>query len=131
MMIENQKIDEINTVTVATVAFKGFLYSGEFTYEVKDLRNKRSFKNTSLLRSDITFSNLDEYVIVSLKRSKTNYDHVRVDIIIAATATLTYPVRALRRLFEEDPQPMDSPFFRLSIRLLSYQKFVAVTRQRL
>ena len=120
MMIENQKIDEINTVTVATVAFKGFLYSGEFTYEVKDLRNKRSFKNTSLLRSDITFSDLDEHVTVSLKRSKTDYDHVGVDVIIAATATPTCPVRALRRLFEDDPQLLDSPLFRLSTGPLSY-----------
>jgi hypothetical protein len=130
-MTENQKIDEINTVAAATVAFGGFLRSGEFTYEAKDLRNKRSFKNTSLLRSDITFSDLDEHVTVSLKRSKTDYDHVGVDIIIAATATPTCPVRALRRLFEEDPQPMDSPLFRLSTGPLSYQKFVAVTRQRL
>jgi hypothetical protein len=130
-MTENQKIDEINTITAATVTFRGFLHNGEFTYEAKDLRNKRSFKNTSLLRSDITFNDLDEYITVSLKRSKTDYDYVGVDIIIAVTATPTCPVRALRRLFEEDPQLIDSPLFRLSTGLLLYQKFVAVTRQRL
>jgi hypothetical protein len=130
-MTKDQRIDEINIVAAATVAFGGFLRSGEFTYEAKDLYNKRSFKNTSLLRSDITFSDLDEHVIVSLKRSKTNYNHIGVDIIIAATATPTYPVRALRRLFEDDPQPLDSPLFRLSTGPLSYQKFVATIRQRL
>ena len=130
-MTENQKVDEINTVAAATVVYGGFLYSGEFIYEAKDLRNKRSFKSTSLLRSDITFSDLDEHVIISLKRSKTDYDHVGVDIIIAATATPTCPVRALRRLFEEDPQPIDSPLFRLSSGPLLYRKFVSTVRQRL
>jgi hypothetical protein len=66
-MTENQRIDEINTIAAATVAFGGFLRSGEFTYEAKDLRNKRSFKSTSLLRSDITFSDLDEHVTILLK----------------------------------------------------------------
>jgi hypothetical protein len=131
MITENQRIDEINTTAAATVAFGGFLHSGEFTYEAKDLHNKRSFKSTSLLRLDITFSDLDEHVTISLKRSKTDYDHVGVDIIIAATATPTCPVQALRRLFEEDPQPLDSPLFRLSSGPLSYHKFVAIVRQRL
>ena len=36
-MTESQKIDEINTVAAATVAYGGFLRSGEFTYESKDL----------------------------------------------------------------------------------------------
>jgi hypothetical protein len=131
IMTANQKIDEINTVAAATIAYAGFLRSGEFTYEAKDLRNKRAFQNTSLLRSDITFSDLDEHVILSLKRSKTDYDHVGVDIIIAATGTPTCPVQALRRLFEEDSQPIDSPLFRLSSRPLSYRKFVSTVRQRL
>jgi hypothetical protein len=130
-MTESQKVNEINTVAAATIAYKGFLRNGEFTYKLKDLRNKRTFSSTSLLRSDITFSDLDEHVIVSLKRSKTDYDHVGVDIIIAATGTLTYPVWALRRLFEEDPQPRDSPLFRLSSSALLYRKFVAIVRSRL
>jgi hypothetical protein len=91
-MTENQRVDEINTVAVAIVAFRGFLWSGEFTYEAKDLYNKHSFKSTSLLRSDITFSDLDEHVTVLLKQSKTDYDYVGVNIIIAATATPTCPI---------------------------------------
>jgi hypothetical protein len=88
---------------MAIVAFKGFFYSGKFTYKAKDLYNKCSFKNTSLLYSDIIFSNLNEYIIVLLKRSKTNYNYIGIDIIIAVIATPTYPVRALCRLFEDDP----------------------------
>jgi hypothetical protein len=102
-MTKDQRIDKINIVAMATIAFGGFLYSGEFTYEAKDLCNKRSFKNTSLLCSDITFSDLDEHIIVSLKQSKTNYNYIGVDIIIAVTATLTCPVQVLRRLFEDNP----------------------------
>jgi hypothetical protein len=89
---KDQRINEINIIAAATVVFGGFLRSSEFTYKAKDLYNKRSFKNTSLLCSDIMFSDLDEHIIVLLKQSKTNYNYIGVDIIIAATATPTYPV---------------------------------------
>ena len=130
-MTESQRVDEINVVAAATIAYRGFLHSKEFTYKLKDLRNKHSFINTSLLRLDITFSDLDEHVTVLLKRSKTDHDHIGVDIIIAATGTLTCPIRALRHLFEEDPQPIDSPLFRFSTGALLYRKFVSMVRQRL
>jgi surface polysaccharide O-acyltransferase-like enzyme len=91
-MTENQRIDEINTIAMAIIAFRGFLYSGEFIYEAKDLCNKRSFKSTSLLCLDITFSDLNEYVIILLKRSKTDYNYISVNIIIAVIATLTCPI---------------------------------------
>jgi hypothetical protein len=74
---------------MAIVAFKGFLYSDEFTYKAKDLYNKRSFKNTSLLCLNIIFSDLDEHITVLLKWSKTNYDYISINIIIAVTATPT------------------------------------------
>jgi hypothetical protein len=128
IMTNKQKIDEVNIVAVATVAYGGFLRSGEFTYEAKDLQDKRAFASTSLLRSDITFGDVDEHVILSLKRSKTDYDHVGVDIVIATTGNSTCPVRALRRLFKEDSQPMDSPLFRLSLGALLYNKFFVIVR---
>jgi hypothetical protein len=80
---------------------------------------------------DITFSDLDKHIIVSLKQSKTDYNHIRVNIIITATGTLTCPIRALRRLFEEDLQPRDSPLFWLSSSALSYHKFVAIVHSQL
>jgi hypothetical protein len=36
-MTESQKIDEINIVAAATIAYRGFLHSGEFIYKSKDL----------------------------------------------------------------------------------------------
>jgi hypothetical protein len=89
-MTENQRIDKINTITAATIAFKGFLYSGKFTYKAKNLYNKRSFKSTSLLCLDIIFSDLDKHITISLKQSKTNYNYISINIIIAAIATPTY-----------------------------------------
>jgi hypothetical protein len=77
---------------MAIIAFRGFLYSGEFTYKAKDLYNKRFFKNTSLLCLNIMFNDLNEHIIVSLKRSKTDYNYINVDIIIAIIATLTCPI---------------------------------------
>jgi hypothetical protein len=77
---------------MAIVAFKGFFYSGKFTYKAKDLYNKRFFKNTSLLCLNIMFNDLNEHIIVSLKRSKTDYNYINVDIIIAIIATLTCPI---------------------------------------
>jgi hypothetical protein len=90
--MESQRVDEINIVAIATIAYRGFLCSREFTYELKDLRNKRSFVDTSLLRLDITFSDLNKHVIVSLKRSKIDHDHIRVDIIIVVIGTPTCPI---------------------------------------
>jgi len=114
---------------VAIIAYIGFLCSGEFIYKAKDLRNKRAFQNISLLQSDIIFNNLDKHIILLLKQSKTNYNHVRVNIIIAAIGTLTYPIQALQRLFKEDSQPINSPLFQLSSGPLSYQKFVSTVHQ--
>jgi hypothetical protein len=102
-MTGNQLIDEVNIVAAVIVAFRGFLRSGEFTYEAKDLCNKRAFKSTSLLRLDITFSDVDDHIIVSLKQSKTDYNHISVDIIITATRTPTCPIQATRTLFNKDP----------------------------
>ena len=33
----NQKINKINTITAATIAYTGFLHSREFIYKAKDL----------------------------------------------------------------------------------------------
>jgi hypothetical protein len=37
IIIANQKIDKINIVTIATIVYTRFLYSGEFIYKAKDL----------------------------------------------------------------------------------------------
>jgi hypothetical protein len=118
-------------VAAAAVAYGGFLRSGEITYEAKDLLNYRTFENTILTRSDITFSENNDHVTVSLKRSKTDHEHKGVDIVIAASNTSTCAVKALKRLFTEDDQPPSAPLFRFSSKIFSYRNFVTALRRRL
>ena len=99
----NDQIDELNMTAAIAIGFGGFLRLGEFTYKAKDLLNLRTFEHTSLLRSNVTFSDTNDYVTIALKRSKTDYDHKGVAIVVAASRTLTCLVHILRRLFAEDP----------------------------
>ena len=92
----NDQIDELNMTAAIAIGFGGFLRLREFTYKAKDLLNLQTFKHTSLLRSDVTFSDTDDYVIIALKRSKTDYDHKGVAIVVAASRTLTCLVHILR-----------------------------------
>ena len=66
-----------------------------------------------LTRGNIIFGDGDKHAIITLKRSKTDIKHKGVKIIIAATNSLTCPIKALRMLFEQDPQPQTKPLFRL------------------
>lgn len=95
------------------VAWADFLRMGEFTYPKTDLENRRVFTATKLTRSDITFLQDDQYVVLRLKRSKTYVKHTGVEIIIPATNDPTCPVSALRQLFMLDPQPSSAPLYRL------------------
>ena len=130
-MTANQAIDELNFVTAAATCYAGFMRSGEVTYEARDRSNQQLFEKTALLRSNITFCDTDDHVILALKVSKTDYKHKGVQIVIAASNSSTCLVRALRRLFKEDPQPSNAPLFRFATRVFSYKNFVAVLRHRL
>lgn len=103
---------DINFNTACIVAWTGFLRAGEFTYSAQDKRDPM-FIQTHLTRSDITFEENDQYAILRLKFSKTDYDHTGVEIVLAATDDDLCPVKALRSLFELDPQPNSAPLFSL------------------
>lgn len=105
-------VDDLNYNTAFKVAWAGFLRVGEFTYTPQALAMP-SFSQTGLTRSDITFSEDDDYAILRLKRSKTDVKHTGVEIILAATNSSTCPVTALRLLFERDHQPPRAPLFSL------------------
>lgn len=122
-------VDEVNMTAAMTTAYSAMLRSGEITYSASDLKNQTAFADTAVLRQDVTFG--DDHVILSLKRSKTDYEHKGVSIVVASTGSSTCPVKALKRLFELDPQPPTAPLFRLSSRVFSYENFVAATRSRL
>jgi hypothetical protein len=95
------------------------------------LKSNRTFQQTRLLRSDITFGGLDDHAIISLKRSKTDYNHEGVEIVVAATGSSTCPVQALRELFAVDLQPPNSPLFRLATTPFSKASLIRILRSRL
>lgn len=86
---------------------------GEFTFTKPHLKNHKVFSATKLTRSDITFLQDNQYVVLRLKRSKTDVKHTGVEIIIAATNDTTCPVLALRQLFMLGPQPSNALLFKL------------------
>src|ERR1700733_3018195 len=90
-----EQTNEINIVAAAATAFGGFLRTGEFTYETRELRNITTFQNTRLLRSNVTFSENNDHVSIRLKRSKTDTGHKGVEIIIVASNSSTCVVQAL------------------------------------
>ncbi len=109
-----KSLQDLNINTAFKVAWAGFLRMREFTYTKTELANRKLFIATKLTRSDITFSQDDQHVILRLKRSKTDMKHTGVEIIIAATNDSTCPVTALRELFMLDPQPGNAPLFSLA-----------------
>jgi hypothetical protein len=127
----DKSTEELNFNTACKIAFAGFLRSGEFCYSVSDLKDKHTFINTKLTRSDITFATDDSYAILRLKRSKSDIDHQGVDIILAATNKPCCPVTALKTLLEFDPQPPFAPLFRLRGGTCNYNSFVSILRNRL
>ncbi len=66
---------DINLDAAFTLAFAGFLRLGEVTYSKQEAQSK-SFAATHATRSDISFSNNDDHMLLRLKRSKTDTSHV-------------------------------------------------------
>lgn len=127
----DQYLDELNFSTSQVIAWAGFLRSGEFTYSKSD-RNHADFLKNHLLRGDVTFSEDGKYVIIRLKRSKTDYKFRGVDIVLAASDHACCPVTALRKLFEEDPQELTEPLFRWHTKesAFTYDRLVSRLRAR-
>lgn len=102
--------NDLNLNTAYKVAWAGFMRLGELTYIATEKANP-SFKDLYFTRSDITFSEQNQYAMLRLKRSKTDTNHTGVLIRLAATKDFTCPVTALHSLFTHDPQPPHAPVF--------------------
>lgn len=105
-------VEDLNIDTAFKMAWAGFLRLGEITYTAADLR-KSSFPMTHVTRLDDAFTEYDQYAVLRLKNSKTDLDHISIQIILAATSEASCPVKTLRRLLKEDPQPGNAPLFRM------------------
>jgi hypothetical protein len=106
---QSKSIRDLNFNAAATTAFAGFLRLGEITY-TKAQRDSRAFIATKCTRNDVTLAK--DHMILRLKRSKTDVNHQGVPITIAASGQPECAVRAMRNLFENDPQPGNAPLFR-------------------
>ena len=100
----------LNVTTALICAFAGFLRAGEYTNTIEEYRNKATFESTCLTRSDVTFSEGNDHAILRLKRTKTS-PFKEVEVILPAIDAPDCPVRALQRLFKQDPQPPSAPLF--------------------
>ncbi len=123
-------ITDLNMDTAFKVAWSGFMRMRKLTYTAAEAK-KATFAEISLTRSDISFAEGDQYAILRLKRSKTDTEHTRVQIILAATDEPTCLVVALRRLFIQDPRPPNTPLFRLQSSIFSRQAVVNILKQRI
>lgn len=103
-------LDDLNLDTAFKVAWTGFFCLGEITYTAAEWK-KLSFEATHVTRSDISFTEFDQYAVLNLKASKTDVNRIGVQIILAATQDVTCPVAALRKLFTEHPQPSTALLF--------------------
>jgi len=81
-------------------------------YTTIELKNCIAFLARKATCSDITFT--PGGLTFRLKFSKTNKQHHSVDITIAAIGGPLCPVAAMTKLFNRDPQPLDSPLFYLN-----------------
>jgi hypothetical protein len=93
-------IDNINNNTAFHFTFTAFLCIGEFTYTIKEAVDLTTFITTKLIRSDIHFTEDYNYLILRLKRSKTDTKHKGINIIVAAIGDRACPVAALYILFQ-------------------------------
>ncbi len=123
-------IEDLNVDTAFKVPWAGLMRIGELTYTAAEAK-KAKFAETGLTRSDILFAEGDQYAIPRLKQSKTNTEHTRVQIILAATGEPTCPLAALRRLFIQDPRSRNAPLFWLQSSTFSCQAVVNILKQRI
>ncbi len=80
---------------------------------------KNTFKDTKLIKSDISFAEENQYAISRLKQKITDEDHIQIQIILASTNKQTCSVSAPKRPFDQDLELANSPIFRLSFSAFS------------
>lgn len=90
---KTSEIDIANFDAAFKVAFAGFFRLGEIVYSTAETRSAATFQATRLTRQDVRFFNKDEYATIRLKRSKTDYDHRGVTVVVTVSHDSTCPSR--------------------------------------
>ena len=122
-------LDDLNIDAAFKTAWAEFLRLGEITYSSTD-RKKLAFIHTSPTRGDVSFAEDDQFATLWLKQSKTDVDHMGVQIILAASQNPTCLVTALRRLFIENPQPPNAHLFSIG-NAFPRSSVISIFRKRL
>ncbi len=114
MMVEEDHptVTDFNIDTTFKMAWANFIRIEESIYMSAEAK-KATFSKTCLIRSNISFAEGDQYVVLRLKRSKTNTEHKGVQIILAATNNRTCFITSLRKLCTKDPRLPNALLFRL------------------
>src|SRR5579871_653565 len=97
--------DDANLIAAFTVAFAAFLRPGDFTWSSWD----SSSHKIRLSRGSVSFTH--DGAILHLPRSKTDKFGKGASITLASAPDECCPVRALRRIFDRYPLPVDRPLF--------------------
>lgn len=100
----------------------------ELIYMVAEAK-KVTFAETSLTTSDIIFIKEDQYAILYLKQSKTNTEHIKIQIILATIGKRIYSIAALQRLFKVNLCSPNTPPFGPYFAIFSRQYIVKISKQ--
>lgn len=100
-------------------------------YIKADFGNRKVFSKIKLIMLDITFLQDNQYVVLYLKRSKTNIKHTEIKIIITATNNSICLVSSFRELFILNPEPNNALVLRLdSGAAFVYQLIIQIFSQK-
>ena len=109
---EDPTVTDFNIDTTLKMAWANLIRIEESIYTSAEAK-KATFSKTGLIRSNISFAGGDQYVILRLKRSKTNTEHTGVQIILAATNNRTCFITSLRKQCTKNPRLPNALLFRL------------------
>ena len=98
---EPANIDKLNIDTVFKVVWADFLYLREITYINTEFK-KTLFSSTKVTRSNISFAEGSQYIVLWLKQNKTNTKHTKIPTILAVIDKKRCPVVALTRFYTLD-----------------------------
>lgn len=74
----------MNIDTALKIAWVEFLRLGEITYTASELKKKSTFMEIYATRSDILFTEGDQYAMLRHKCFKTDVVHSGIEILLAA-----------------------------------------------
>ena len=121
LYLSTRNVESSNWAAALTVAFCGLLRGTEFSLEPGETFNPDVplDEQPHLTRADVTFhvgADGIEYVRLMIRPAKKGPGTPKVPLLLGGGGTLLDPVRALRRLFADDPVPASEaarvPLFR-------------------